>query len=132
MPADAGTRFEQYVEKVCREIDLHKRLNTHPLQTVFFGGGTPSLIPPQLLERIIAALKSNFGISSDAEICMEADPGTFDVFKLRAYLELGITRFSVGVQAFDQVRSPYQHHTSEYVQPSHRNSERGASSQRSC
>jgi oxygen-independent coproporphyrinogen-3 oxidase len=103
MHADAGTRFEQYVEKVCREIHFHKRLNSHPLQTVFFGGGTPSLIPPQLLERIVSALKSTFDISSDAEICMEADPGTFDLFKLRAYMDLGITRFSVGVQAFDQV-----------------------------
>jgi coproporphyrinogen III oxidase-like Fe-S oxidoreductase len=103
--ADAGSqrRFEQYVEKVCREIYLHKRLNSHPLQTVFFGGGTPSLIPPKLLQRVLEALKSRFDISPDAEICMEADPGTFDLGKLRAYMDVGVTRFSVGVQAFDQV-----------------------------
>ena len=48
-------------------------------QTIFFGGGTPSLVPPQALQRILAVLEQRFGIASDAEISMEADPGTFNV-----------------------------------------------------
>lgn len=84
-------------------MDLHACINTQPLQTVFFGGGTPSLIPPEPLQRILSCIDRNFGIAADAEVSMEADPGTFDVARLRAYMKLGVNRFSVGVQAFDQV-----------------------------
>ena len=93
------------MERLCTEIRLHARLNAHPLQTVFFGGGTPSLIPPPLLARIISALEGNFGIAAGAEVSMEADPGTFDAPRLQAYMSEGVTRFSMGVQAFDEVRS---------------------------
>lgn len=59
---------------------LKQQLGSHfvgapPLETVFFGGGTPSLIPPPLLQEILDALHSKFGIADDAEISMEADPG---------------------------------------------------------
>ena len=46
-----------------------------PLDTVFFGGGTPSLIPPSLLEGVLQALQARFGLSASAEVSMEADPG---------------------------------------------------------
>lgn len=105
MPAGALGKFEDYVDRLCAEISHHARLNTHPLQTVFFGGGTPSLIPPPLLARIVGTLESTFGIAAGAEVSMEADPGTFDAQRLRAYMDEGVTRFSMGVQAFDEVRS---------------------------
>lgn len=75
-----------------------------PLQTVFFGGGTPSLVPPALVEAILEGLQCQFGIAAGAEVAMEADPGTFDAARLRAYVALGVTRFSVGVQSFQQAR----------------------------
>ena len=112
--AGASNTFEEYVTTLCEEIALHRRVNEHPLQTVFFGGGTPSLIPPSQLHRILHALHDRFGIASDAEVSMEADPGTFDAARLREYLQLGLTRFSIGVQAFDQVGAPCLRTTRAY------------------
>lgn len=91
-----------YVDALCREIAATKRLNdSGPLKTIFFGGGTPSLIPPQLLERLLKQLDRTYGISLDAEISIEADPGTFTPSQLRFYRDLGVTRVSVGVQSFN-------------------------------
>ena len=72
---------------------------------MYFGGGTPSLVPPQLVGTILAALEEKVGIASDAEITLEADPGTFDAARLAQYTDLGITRLSMGVQSFQQVHA---------------------------
>lgn len=96
--------IEAYVETLCTEITAHARLQRAPLDTVYLGGGTPSLVPPPLLARVLAALRGRFGIAGDAEVTLEADPGTFDLHRLRAYQAAGVTRFSVGVQSFDEVR----------------------------
>lgn len=84
--------------------DLHRHPpppNTPPLRTIFFGGGTPSLIPPVELGRILSALRERPGIDDHAEISMEIDPGTFTRESLSDYLDLGVTRVSVGVQSFE-------------------------------
>ena len=64
---------------------------------------TPSLVPPPLLGKLLSALQRRFGLSPSAEVSMEADPGTFDAPRLAAYAALGVNRFSVGVQSFDEV-----------------------------
>lgn len=71
-----------------------------PLQTVFFGGGTPSLLTVDQLDRILQQLDREFGIAADAEISMEMDPGTFDRPQLQGYRSAGVNRVSLGVQAF--------------------------------
>ena len=71
------------------------------LCTVNFGGGTPSLVPPERIEELLHSLDASLGIRSDAEIGIEADPGTFDLHTLEQYRHLGITRISLGVQCFD-------------------------------
>ena len=85
------------------EINASAQVGGAPLRTVYFGGGTPSLISPQQLERLIKAIDRRFGIAAGAEISMEADPGTFDAQRLKQYMALGLTRFSIGVQAFQEV-----------------------------
>lgn len=92
--------MQRYVEMVVQEIAASRRLNRQPLQSVFFGGGTPSLISLPLLEQLLAALDRQFGLAAGAEVSIEADPGTFDAARLRAYMGMGVTRVSVGVQAF--------------------------------
>lgn len=87
------------------EINASATIGLSPLKTLYFGGGTPSLIPPQQLARLIRALDKRFGIAAGAEVSMEADPGTFDAERLRQYMSLGLSRFSVGVQAFQEVCS---------------------------
>lgn len=66
---------------------------------------TPSLVPPHLIAEILQALDSRFGIAAGAEVSLEADPGTFDLARLKQYTAMGVSRISMGVQAFDQVRS---------------------------
>lgn len=95
-------RITNYVNLLVREIKATRTdFDTNPnLETVFFGGGTPSLVPPKLVSLILETLSLNFGLSPDAEISMEMDPGTFDDQKLKELMKLGVNRVSLGVQAF--------------------------------
>lgn len=69
--------------------------------SIYFGGGTPSLMEPGYLKEIISYLKNNYRISEDAEITMETNPGTVDKEKLRLFRKSGINRISIGIQSFD-------------------------------
>jgi len=74
------------------------------LETIYFGGGTPSLLPVDCVQKILASLRANFGIHEKAEVTLEMDPGTFDAARLDALLAVGVNRISMGVQSFsDQV-----------------------------
>ena len=96
---DTSGTISQYVEKLCGEIAVTPALG-QPLKTVFFGGGTPSLLSINQVNYILDALSVRFGISADAEISMEMDPGTFDLNHLQGYHAAGVNRVSLGVQAF--------------------------------
>jgi putative oxygen-independent coproporphyrinogen III oxidase len=98
-PTDTSSLVVDYVDALCREIEITPRSN-QPLTTIFFGGGTPSLLPLSLLERILKTTAKHFAIAPEAEISMEIDPGTFDREQLKGYLNMGINRVSLGVQAF--------------------------------
>ncbi|MCT7958909.1 radical SAM family heme chaperone HemW [Laspinema sp. D3] len=95
---DSGTIVE-YVEWLITEIE-NTPVWGQPLKTVFFGGGTPSLLSVSQLSQILDRLDRRFGIAADAEISMEMDPGTFDRDHLAGYCLGGINRVSLGVQAF--------------------------------
>ncbi|KAL5717819.1 hypothetical protein ACHQM5_010782 [Ranunculus cassubicifolius] len=101
---DDDPRITNYVQLLCQEIKATKPKldNNPPLKTVFFGGGTPSLVPPKLVCSIIEMLNEKFGVCDDAEISIEMDPGTFNERKLRELLGLGVNRVSLGVQAFQE------------------------------
>jgi oxygen-independent coproporphyrinogen-3 oxidase len=72
----------------------------HPLQTIFLGGGTPSLLTPEQVATVIQSLEQRFGIAADAEISIEIDPDTVELAKLQGYYHAGINRVSLGAQAF--------------------------------
>lgn len=91
---------QEYVDFVCQEIIATSSENTSSLETIFFGGGTPSLLNTKGLDKILLTLNQHFGISKKAEISLEIDPATFDLTKLKQYQKLGINRVSLGVQAF--------------------------------
>ncbi|NER24088.1 MAG: coproporphyrinogen III oxidase [Symploca sp. SIO1C2] len=91
--------IKQYVEVLSQEITTTPALGS-PLETIFFGGGTPSLLAVEQLEQILKQLEQQFGIAADAEISMEMDPGTFSREQLKGYQNAGVTRVSLGVQAF--------------------------------
>ncbi|MEH1949815.1 MAG: radical SAM family heme chaperone HemW [Nostoc sp.] len=94
----SGT-ISQYVEVLCQEIAMTPAFG-QPLKTIFFGGGTPSLLSIEQLQRIVTELQKHFGIASGAEISMEIDPGTFDLAHIAGYRNAGVNRVSLGVQAF--------------------------------
>jgi len=71
------------------------------VHTVFFGGGTPSLFSPEAIDRFLSAARSLLPVDTDAEITLEANPGTFEAGKFKAFRALGINRLSVGIQSFD-------------------------------
>jgi putative oxygen-independent coproporphyrinogen III oxidase len=89
-----------YLAALQTEIHRTPKQNAQPLQTVFFGGGTPSVLTGAQLGAILTALDRQFGLANHAEISMEIDPGTFDRAGLQAYQDAGINRFSCGIQAF--------------------------------
>lgn len=93
--------IEEYILALIKEIQL-THTSKQPLKTIFFGGGTPSLLSPSQLEQIISAIALQFGLTDDVEISMEIDPGTFDRDRLKGYLAAGLNRFSLGVQSFDE------------------------------
>ncbi len=97
----ASVMIENYITALIKDIQLTQSLE-QPLKTVFFGGGTPSLLSPPQLKQILTAIALQFGIADDAEISMEIDPGTFNRDRLLGYLAAGVNRFSLGVQTFDE------------------------------
>ncbi|KAH6799564.1 hypothetical protein C2S51_036048 [Perilla frutescens var. frutescens] len=99
---DDDPRISSYVETLCREIMATKSTPSScpPLQTVFLGGGTPSLVPPRLVSSVVDALSSKFGVCGNAEISMEMDPGTFNAAAMKELMGLGVNRVSLGVQSF--------------------------------
>jgi putative oxygen-independent coproporphyrinogen III oxidase len=96
--SNSGT-ITQYVEMLCQEIRLTHNWG-QPLQTVFLGGGTPSLLTVAQLATILETLDQHFGIVQGAEISIEIDPGTFDLAQVQGYRSAGVNRVSLGVQAF--------------------------------
>src|SRR5688572_7247020 len=85
--------YEPYVRRLIREIEL-AGIEESP-ETIFFGGGTPSIIEPELLERVVRALPSGA-----RELSIEVNPGTLSESKLDCYQDMGVNRISLGVQSF--------------------------------
>jgi oxygen-independent coproporphyrinogen-3 oxidase len=88
-----------YVDALLAEIDLtHEPLGAIPAETIYFGGGTPSLLPPEAVERIIARLHERFRLAPDTEVTLEANPERLDAAKLAGFRSAGVNRISLGVQ----------------------------------
>jgi len=95
-------RYEPYAAAVCREIlGTAEPEKGRPVDTVYFGGGTPSLLAPAALARIVETLSRRFDLADDREVTLEADPETITAEKAAAWLEAGFNRVSLGVQSFD-------------------------------
>ncbi|MEJ5298190.1 MAG: radical SAM family heme chaperone HemW [Armatimonadota bacterium] len=91
----------RYVDALCRQIEESPPAGDGPLRTVFFGGGTPSLLSAESLVRILEALRSRFGLAEDAEVTLEANPESADPEELSRLRQAGFNRLSMGAQDFD-------------------------------
>ena len=90
-----------YVEALLTEIKATEVSEEYKVSSIFFGGGTPSILPAELIVKVMTALRKQFEIVSDAEITIECNPGTVDEEKLIAYRKCGINRISFGLQSMD-------------------------------
>lgn len=96
---------QDYVEALIADLLQDKdKAQNRPLQSIFFGGGTPSLFSPQSIEKILAAVQQHHKLSDAIEITLEANPGTFEYQKFRDFVQAGINRISLGVQSFDDAQ----------------------------
>jgi len=90
-----------YTQTLIKQIGSHQFETNRPIQSIFFGGGTPSLFSPQSFEKIIRALKQKFSLAEFCEITIEANPGTLDKQYFYGYRDIGINRMSLGIQSFN-------------------------------
>ncbi len=95
--------IRKYLDALKTEINFYSNAYSagRKFSTIFFGGGTPSLLTPDQIEEIILHLKKNFTLANDAEITLETNPGTVNENKLKGFMNAGINRISIGIQTFD-------------------------------
>ncbi len=90
---------EAYMACLYKELKMRgDELKSYVFDTVYFGGGTPSYIPPKLIAGAMKQIKACFNLSPDVEITLELNPGTISENKIKTYKEAGINRFSIGLQ----------------------------------
>ncbi len=95
--------IENYLTALKKEIKFYagKYSSGRNIDTIFFGGGTPSFMKPEYIQEIIETIKHNFNISNEIEITLETNPGTVTKEKLKEFKSAGINRISIGIQSFD-------------------------------
>jgi oxygen-independent coproporphyrinogen-3 oxidase len=98
---DTESRAEAYVARLEAEMSAATEFVTADLETVFVGGGTPTLLRAELLQRMLVTLRSRLPLRSDAEFTVEANPETVTEAVARALVASGVTRVSLGAQSFD-------------------------------
>ncbi len=88
-----------YIGAMCHELTWLAQTTPQPLHTIYFGGGTPSLLPAEAVARILDTCRQGFEVTNDAEITLEANPGAIDRGYLTALRESGVNRLSIGMQS---------------------------------
>ena len=93
---------QDYVQALIRDLELAlPQIWGRRVYSVFFGGGTPSLFSAQAFEELLTAFRARLNLSADAEVTLEANPGTFEASRFRDYRACGINRLSIGIQSFN-------------------------------
>ncbi len=102
IPGASDTLTDRYVAALTAHIEEYAiQAKNYVVSTIYFGGGTPSLLSPEQLKRIMKKVKKRFHVLPNCEITMEANPKTADYSKLKSFRKIGINRLSIGVQSFD-------------------------------
>ena len=95
--------IQSFLKSLKKEISHYaeKYSDGRELISIYFGGGTPSLMKPEYISLIIETVKENFMVQKDAEITLETNPGTVSLEKMKMFRQIGINRISIGIQSFD-------------------------------
>lgn len=100
--ACANPKWSEYADNICSELQFwSEKLGKINIPTIFLGGGTPSLMPLEIFERIMNRINQCFCIDENCEITLESNPGTLDANKLSGFVSNGVNRLSVGVQSLN-------------------------------
>jgi putative oxygen-independent coproporphyrinogen III oxidase len=100
--ASTGLPEQPYIDALVADLDASLALVWgRTVHSIFIGGGTPSLFSPQAIDRLLADIRARLRLSPGCEITLEANPGTFERDRFRAFRGAGVTRLSVGVQSFN-------------------------------
>jgi putative oxygen-independent coproporphyrinogen III oxidase len=95
----------EYVDALTADLEATlEKVWGRRIHTIFIGGGTPSLFSPQAIDRLLTAVRTRLPIDPDAEVTMEANPGTFELERFRGFRAAGVNRLSIGVQSFDDAK----------------------------
>ncbi len=101
VPCKDDELIEKYISALCSHIDEYKcQTRQYTVDTIYLGGGTPSLLSEKHMNTLLKKIYSCFGVAKNAEISAEVNPGTIDLKKLKAYRKAGINRLSIGTQSF--------------------------------
>ena len=97
-----GLPEEAYIDALLTDLQIElPNIWGRPVETIFFGGGTPSLFQAKSIDRLLSGVRSLLRLHPEAEITLEANPGTFEIEKFQGFKDAGITRLSIGVQSFN-------------------------------
>lgn len=101
-PDSYNALIARFLDGLRKEIEIRSQDSQfrEQFETVFFGGGTPSLLSPSIVGEILDLLSGKFSLKAGAEITLETNPGTVDLTKLRGYRQAGVNRISMGIQSF--------------------------------
>ncbi|MDC8832642.1 radical SAM family heme chaperone HemW [Alteromonas gilva] len=114
-----GLPEREYIAHLLADLTEDARLTgDRKVETVFIGGGTPSLFSPDSIAYLLAEARQRVPFAADAEITLEANPGTIEAARFKGYVEAGVNRFSIGVQSFEakhlttlgRIHDPHQAH----------------------
>lgn len=110
--ANTRMQYESYIDILCKEMSKYKG---EEVDTIFIGGGTPTVLPPTLLEKLLFCIKKTFSVHKSCEFSIEANPKTLDLEKISIMKEFNVNRVSVGVQSFcdDQLLMLGRIHTAQ-------------------
>ena len=99
----ANINQQNYAENCKKQLECFsgKVRQTEPITSIYFGGGTPSLLEPNIIAELVDCVKSTFNVAADCEITLEANPTSFEVNKFEKFRQAGVNRLSLGVQSMD-------------------------------
>jgi oxygen-independent coproporphyrinogen-3 oxidase len=97
-----GIPETQYIDALLADLEADlPRVWGRPVRSIFLGGGTPSLFSPEAIERLLAGVRARVPLIPEAEVTLEANPGTVETERFRGYRAAGVNRLSIGIQSFD-------------------------------
>jgi oxygen-independent coproporphyrinogen-3 oxidase len=94
--------LNDFIDALVKEMSLQQKYLNQPVETIYFGGGTPSLLDQAQLNKIIKGIHANFSISPTVELTLEANPDDINIEKTKMWSGQGINRLSIGIQSFQQ------------------------------